>query len=575
LGDPHQVSRTGKAGRRIGPLLAAAILTFLNCLKPLHIDDTAYYCYAAHIAERPLDPYGFEIFWYQKPQPAHEVLAPPVVLYWWAGAIRLFGDRPMFWKLGLLPFHLLLTASLFSLFRRFARGWEVLLLWATVLSPVVLPSCNLMLDVPALGLSLAAVVVFLHACDRNTAPRAVLAGLLAGVALETKYTALVVFPTLLWCGLVRHRLRLCSVALAVAMVLFGGWEWTMARLYGASHFFYHGFGPGAVPRDNPSPFLSLITLLGGTASMLGLLGLVALRVRTALVIAAGTAILLGYAWLVGLGPAALQPVALPIASFAGEPIWSLRYKPENVIFGIPGLLVVSALAAVCRRLLLDGRGMAQRQCAIHESRESLFLVGWLILEIAGHFALTPFPAVRRVMGIFVVATILIGRLASRMSRERRREVLGKAILIGGIGMGLVFYAVDMQDALAEQRAAAQAADLVRGQSGTVWFVGHWGFQYYAARAGMQPVAPDRSRLRRGDWLVIPDAGIAQQSVCLPRDRIRVVQSFNVGGGIPLRTVAGYYGSRIPIEPRRGPRVTVTVVRVTADFVPTSGAVYFR
>jgi hypothetical protein len=179
------------------------------------------------------------------------------------------------------------------------------------------------------------------------------------------------------------------------------------------------------------------------------------------------------------------------------------------------------------------------------------------------------------MGIFVVATILIGRLASRNGGERRREVLGKAVLLGGIGMGILFYAVDMQDALAEQQAAAQAADLVRGQSGTVWYVGHWGFQYYAERAGMQPVVPDRSRLRRGDWLITPDGGIAQQSVTLPRERTRLVQSFNVGGGIPLRTVAGYYGSRIPIEPRQGPRVSVTVFRVTADFIPGSRAMSFR
>ena len=37
---------------------------------------------AQQIAKAPLDPYGFEQFWYQQPQPANEVRAPPVLPYW-------------------------------------------------------------------------------------------------------------------------------------------------------------------------------------------------------------------------------------------------------------------------------------------------------------------------------------------------------------------------------------------------------------------------------------------------------------------------------------------------------------
>src|SRR6516165_8430614 len=91
-------------------LLLAGLFTLLNGLKPLHMDDTAYYYYAAQIAKHPLDAYGFTIFWRQRPEPAHEVLAPPLLPYWWAAAIRLFGERPFLWKLWLLPFSLLFVA---------------------------------------------------------------------------------------------------------------------------------------------------------------------------------------------------------------------------------------------------------------------------------------------------------------------------------------------------------------------------------------------------------------------------------------------------------------------------------
>src|SRR5262249_11437687 len=86
-------------------LALAALVTVLTSLKPLHMDDGTLQTHAAHIANHPLDPYGFEILWHQRMSPAHQQLAPPVALYWWALAIRLFGDQPVLWKLWFLAFN--------------------------------------------------------------------------------------------------------------------------------------------------------------------------------------------------------------------------------------------------------------------------------------------------------------------------------------------------------------------------------------------------------------------------------------------------------------------------------------
>src|SRR5262245_60774804 len=102
----------------------ASLYTLLNAVKPLHIDDTAYYYYAAQVAERPLDPYGFDIHWYDTPQLANTVLAPPLLPYWWSLAIRLFGTNLFLWKLWLFPFAWLFVWSLDALFRRFAHSLE-------------------------------------------------------------------------------------------------------------------------------------------------------------------------------------------------------------------------------------------------------------------------------------------------------------------------------------------------------------------------------------------------------------------------------------------------------------------
>ena len=112
----------GRASTRLLALALAVVYVALDAAKPLQMDDPYYYLYARQIAERPLDPYGFTLMYWNWLFPANWVLAPPVLPYWWALAIRLFGEQPVLWKLWLLPFALAFTLSLESLFHRFARG---------------------------------------------------------------------------------------------------------------------------------------------------------------------------------------------------------------------------------------------------------------------------------------------------------------------------------------------------------------------------------------------------------------------------------------------------------------------
>ena len=87
-----------------GPTALAVIVTLANAIKPVLVDDTAYLAYARQMAAHPLDPYGFTIHWYTVPEPAMDVLAPPVVPYWLALGMRLFGEHILLLKLWLFPF---------------------------------------------------------------------------------------------------------------------------------------------------------------------------------------------------------------------------------------------------------------------------------------------------------------------------------------------------------------------------------------------------------------------------------------------------------------------------------------
>jgi hypothetical protein len=198
-----------------------------------------------------------------------------------------------------------------------------------------------------------------------------------------------------------------------------------------------------------------------------------------------------------------------------------------------------------------------------------FLLLWFGLEVAGYFALTPFPAVRRVMGVVVVGTLVLGRLASRTCRSHSQRQTVAAVAGVGLALGLVFYVVDYCDAWSEKAAAERAAAWIRQQPGnsdaSVWFVGHWGFQYYAEHAGMKAATAYHSRLRQGDWLVI-GYGVHLQEIHLPQKLMRQVHVLPVSDGVPLYGKRAYGGS-MPLEHLESSRIVVHIYRIEQDFVP--------
>lgn len=575
----------------------ALACTLLNAVKPLTIDDTAYHDFAAQAARRPLDPYGFAMFWWYQPEPANEVLAPPLFFYWWSLVLRLFGENVFLAKVWSLPFVVLLAYALYALARRFARGVELPLVTMTLFSPVILPSLNMMLDVPALALSLAAVALFCRACDRDSFVLAALAGLIAGLGMETKYTAFLAPATMLLYAALLGRLRLWPAAAVVAAQVFLSWEFLVSLLYGESHFFMHArYSADHGLRWNL--LLPLWTNLGSVGWAGVLLALAGLGVRRWGLAAAGAAGLLAYVAVACFGGDV--PVSENLFGHAEKPV---TVPFEQVIFGTlgaVGLLVGGAAlgrlfrvsAALMRwadRLLGWRQGTGRLRPGMSLSRPCrvrLFLLCWLVLEIVGYVALTPFPAVRRIMGVVVVTTLLLGRLAALRCRSAaaRRTLYGVAAY--GAALGLLVYGVDLAEARAEKAAVEEAARRIRGQDdgATIWYVGHWGFQYYAERQGMRAISaysppasaipiPPRSVLHRGDWLVIPQyrwsgdrfaGGVHKQFFTPDPYLTRLEFTVVMEDRVPLQTIINYYSGFTAVEHHDGPRLEVEVRRVLAD-----------
>ena len=364
----------------------------------------------------------------------------------------------------------------------------------TVLSPTFLPGFNLMLDVPALALSLFALTLFFRAVScyaLRAIVLAVLAGLVAGLAMQTKYTGSLAPAIMLLAAIfgmtrphhlirraaednlpslahasgqcdtgpkrergmvslaarltLRHplagRLLLWLIAASMAGIVFASWEIFVAYQHGESHFLYHLRNQGLSVWGKVYLFPPLLTLAGGVASALIPLGLAALRLPRWVVALAGALVSLAYVLV------AVVPASNPV---------SYEFCFNFAVFGTLGVAIwgiVAAVAFFSRRRIV---------CICFGFRISSFgfgtLLCWLVVEITGYVALTPFLAVRRIMGIVIVLTLLIGWLAARTCRSPGRRRLVWCVAIFGMLLGFGFYTLDLLGAAPTSRPPRKPHD---------------------------------------------------------------------------------------------------------------------
>jgi hypothetical protein len=550
----------------LGLVVLAAGVTILNGFKPLVVDDPVYLAYARHLSQAPLDPYGFQFF---GTNPAMDTLVPPVVPYWWAGAIRLCGERPFCWKLTLFPFVLMLFAALHALFSRWARGLEGPLVVLTGLAPVCLPAWNYMLDLPALAVGLAALVLYLRAHDRSSWGLTVAAGLLGGLALQTKYTAMTIPLVILLHGLLQRRLLRALVVAGLAWGLFVGWEGWLLHQYGVSHFLHHVGRRDAALVRKLRLVLPLLSTLGAVAPMPGLLALAARGVRWRGIILAGLGVLLPYVLVAAIPESWQVLVRAPGRSCS-------RLDLAGLLFALSGGASLSfALWSVVGGgwWMVGGEDRSRTEEAAHPSSPStthhppsttLLLLGWFGVELLAYFALTPFPAARRVLGLSVVLVLLSARATVQLREAAAVRSLLWSVAAGSAFLGVSLAGIDWWEASEEQAAVREAITRVRQQdaSGRIWYTGEGGGTLAAEQLGAQRYLPGTCT-RPGDWYVV------ERRVCqgLPADLVDAVlwARLTRGQGFPLSTFHSYHGSGTPVRRHDGPRVELLIFRRPTGF----------
>jgi len=504
----------GKA--RAGRILLAALLAVLPCLlflnKAFHIDDPLFIWTARHILEHPLDFYGFDVNWYGRTQPMHEVTQnPPLVSYYLAIILRLAGPAEWALHLAMLFPAALAGAGAYHLAARFcARPLLAALL--TVASPAfVVSGTTLMCDMAMLAFWLWAASLWLAGLETRSWNCVVMAALLAGFGVLSKYFGASLIPLLAVYTLCQGRAHwryLIALALPICMLVL--YETATAHLYGRGHFLDAVWYVSEIEQEYGRDYLAKILVglifLGGCLTFPFLVLLTGLPRPAAAspgkVVADSTgaatpaaAGLPGYHYL-GRGP---------YLAFALGVVAVLLMGIRTGGTGLPEAVGLDTFGKLAQGCLWTAAGLAALALAAGDFfrgnwRESVFLGLWLGGVLVFVCFLNHYINVRVLLPAVVPVAILAAR---RLDGPRGRAPVPGTILTVGVTLiiALLAGAADYRQAGNGRQAARDTVSAPH--EGRLWFVGHWGFQYYMEQGGALPLELDRPRFRAGETVVIP------------------------------------------------------------------------
>lgn len=172
-------------------------------------------------------------------------------------------------------------------------------------------------------------------------------------------------------------------------------------------------------------------------------------------------------------------------------------------------------------------------------RDGLVLCAWLLLPlpVVAYMHLAP----KYLVPCAPAVALLVAR-ALEAAGSRRARAVRLATAASGTALALLIVAADARAAGLGRRAAAELiAPRARGGQ-RVWFAGHWGFHWYAERAGAFPLSA-RTRPGPGDAVVgaphLPGAHFAAR---LPRKRLVGLLRDAAPGGRVMGAGAGFYSN---------------------------------
>jgi 4-amino-4-deoxy-L-arabinose transferase-like glycosyltransferase len=516
----------------VGALALLPLLPFL--WAAVSIDAPVFLAVTRQIVAHPADPFGFDMIWDPTSPQVHVFNRnPPLLSYYLAPWVALFGERELLLHAVMLPFPLIAALSFYGIARRLAgEGLAPAALLVATPAFLVLAT-TLMLDIPVLACMLFAVYAFLRAGEAEGRAKVgweFTAGLTAAATGLMKYVGFSIAP-LLAAGVVLLYPRWWLPAarmVGLPLAVWALWGAYTASVYGGAHFWIASDlvqDKSFEPDDFWNQVASTPIYYGGA-----LLFPVAVWLWT--LVRRRTGIELAVAGVL-LGAAAVHFV-LP----EGEPSRRNPIEADEALLAAVGFASAFSLWALCLR-------PRQLLASPLDRFLGLWLVGFLVFSMFLNWHVNAADA------LLAAPPLILLVFRNPELRPSRRAVAGWIAL--SLPFSVLLAWADSHQAGFYRTAARNIAAEIGDHPGERWFVGHWGLQYYLEREGFQAVVPPqyerwygRSELEKGDW-VSSARNVSQLDVSrnMNRYRLRLVWDWEQKWWLPLRTTnadagAGFY-----------------------------------
>ncbi len=452
-----------------GLFLVLILFVSVFASMPPVVDEESYLFIGGIIGEHLGTPYD----WWRAWQPVGEIPSDDTFIYahpplhlWWSAICQSLTNSISTLRIAVaLPWLALLSGAVAYLSHELSKrkGWA-LSLWLS--SPIVLLGCqaSLMIDLPFVALSSAAVALWVRSCrtEGSSSLSFVVTGVVLGLACITKYPALVLLPVLAIHAKNSGNLAGLVRALVGFLFVFGGVEvWLMVQ-YGEPHIWVAIESAGTIDRGPVfGRGFGLLVRLGVMFSP----AIIFMNRRLFATISGAFAGVVGLA-VVGLG--------------------------DFGAVGITAILICCAVSGFIIYTLITGIRQTKLKCD-----DTLLLACWaaavLLSVLLGH---------NYAGGRYLLPAVLpLAILISNTGVLGGTRVLWKRLAVGawgGLGL-LLAVGVDREAraivALAESTSEHQT-------SGDLWFSGEWTFRHAMVEAGWSWLGPE-GQIQIGDLVAIP------------------------------------------------------------------------
>ena len=495
--------------------LIAALAPFLN--KAFHIDDPLFLWMAQQVSQHPGDPYRFSLNWYGIAQPMFSVMQnPPLSSYYMALAATFLGWSELAMHGAFLVPAVAATLGTFFLARRLCDS-PLLAALLTLFTPVFLVSATgVTCDVWLLALWMWSVESWLRGLERHSYRFLLLASVLVATAALTKYFGAGLVPLLAAYTLVRDRrftYRLLFLLIPVTVIIV--YEVMTKAKYGEGLFSNAMIYPWKNRRSAEKHlFAQFIIGLSFTGGCLFPAVFYVPFLKSRRVLISGLAIFVALLLLLYFG------IGRGLATGS-----SAITAPEALFATIGIAILALAVTDVAQRRTADSVLL------------SLWVIGTFFFAAIMNWSITA----RTLLPMAPAVMILLLRRFNTSQASNGRTLWWP--LLPAALVSLLVTTADYKLANTARLASSYFQKRFQTEPGTVWFEGHWGFQYYMEQWRAKPVDQKERGIVSGDLVIIPvnNTNITLPAITARREQVNFPQ-FLVATMSP-ETGAGFYSSR--------------------------------